>query len=123
MSVQDPASSLGAPGGAWEAVSWATARSGGDTGATNSKTRNVIDVKAPLRRFIHARTRSSPLPRSPLQRCRRRQTRVFCTSRSEEHTSELQSLTNLVCRLLLEKKKNKQSKPTNSPKKKKTKNK
>src|SRR5438046_7634940 len=26
------------------------------------------------------------------------------TSRSEEHTSELQSLTNLVCRLLLEKK-------------------
>src|SRR5438093_3028629 len=29
-------------------------------------------------------------------------------SRSEEHTSELQSLTNLVCRLLLEKKKHKQ---------------
>src|SRR5215213_1715600 len=28
------------------------------------------------------------------------------THRSEEHTSELQSLTNLVCRLLLEKKKN-----------------
>src|SRR5437016_8278088 len=30
--------------------------------------------------------------------------------RSEEHTSELQSLTNLVCRLLLEKKKNKTNK-------------
>src|SRR5258706_10000341 len=30
-------------------------------------------------------------------------------SRSEEHTSELQSLTNLVCRLLLEKKKSKKS--------------
>src|SRR5262249_58220368 len=29
--------------------------------------------------------------------------------RSEEHTSELQSLTNLVCRLLLEKKKNRSS--------------
>src|SRR5262249_56547577 len=29
--------------------------------------------------------------------------------RSEEHTSELQSLTNLVCRLLLEKKKQRQS--------------
>src|SRR5258706_4419117 len=28
-----------------------------------------------------------------------------CLLRSEEHTSELQSLTNLVCRLLLEKKK------------------
>src|SRR5438093_6572727 len=34
----------------------------------------------------------------------RRQARVG--PRSEEHTSELQSLTNLVCRLLLEKKKN-----------------
>src|SRR5437016_6680261 len=30
---------------------------------------------------------------------------VFLVNRSEEHTSELQSLTNLVCRLLLEKKK------------------
>src|SRR5262249_60117488 len=32
-------------------------------------------------------------------------------SRSEEHTSELQSLTNLVCRLLLEKKKKNMDKP------------
>src|SRR5262245_62481004 len=32
-------------------------------------------------------------------------------SRSEEHTSELQSLRHLVCRLLLEKKKKKQNKP------------
>src|SRR5262249_59445768 len=30
------------------------------------------------------------------------------SDRSEEHTSELQSLTNLVCRLLLEKKKKKE---------------
>src|SRR5258706_8554281 len=30
---------------------------------------------------------------------------AICPRRSEEHTSELQSLTNLVCRLLLEKKK------------------
>src|SRR5688572_31636869 len=30
-----------------------------------------------------------------------------CAERSEEHTSELQSQSNLVCRLLLEKKKNK----------------
>src|SRR5256885_4544720 len=30
---------------------------------------------------------------------------AICTSRSEEHTSELQSPCNLVCRLLLEKKK------------------
>src|SRR5438093_5604872 len=33
--------------------------------------------------------------------------KVFSLYRSEEHTSELQSLTNLVCRLLLEKKKKK----------------
>src|SRR5258706_9126690 len=32
--------------------------------------------------------------------------------RSEEHTSELQSLTNLVCRLLLEKKKKKTTQQT-----------
>src|SRR5438132_5895355 len=36
--------------------------------------------------------------RPPVRRCRRR--------RSEEHTSELQSHSDLVCRLLLEKKKN-----------------
>src|SRR5260370_24678080 len=44
------------------------------------------------------RLRPLPLPRPllPLQ-----------PSRSEEHTSELQSHLNLVCRLLLEKKKNK----------------
>src|SRR5690606_40498509 len=31
--------------------------------------------------------------------------RCYCSFRSEEHTSELQSRENLVCRLLLEKKK------------------
>src|SRR5262249_57987931 len=39
--------------------------------------------------------------------CPRRERRA----RSEEHTSELQSLTNLVCRLLLEKKKTKRNQP------------
>src|SRR5688572_33385628 len=34
-------------------------------------------------------------------------TLYFCRRRSEEHTSELQSQSNLVCRLLLEKKKTK----------------
>src|SRR2546430_12083077 len=37
-----------------------------------------------------------------------------CTPRSEEHTSELQSQSNLVCRLLLEKKKYIKY-PTSSP--------
>src|SRR2546427_4430148 len=35
--------------------------------------------------------------------------RVGLTGRSEEHTSELQSQSNLVCRLLLEKKKKKRN--------------
>src|SRR2546425_3426244 len=35
---------------------------------------------------------------------------IFSKGRSEEHTSELQSLAYLVCRLLLEKKKNKKNK-------------
>src|SRR5205814_8416193 len=39
--------------------------------------------------------------------CRRRARRSTSRSRSEEHTSELQSLRHLVCRLLLEKKKKK----------------
>src|SRR2546430_9169403 len=34
---------------------------------------------------------------------------LYTTSRSEEHTSELQSQSNLVCRLLLEKKKKKET--------------
>src|SRR5688572_31694305 len=36
-------------------------------------------------------------------------------NRSEEHTSELQSQSNLVCRLLLEKKKKKQSTSSHTP--------
>src|SRR5438046_6115887 len=50
----------------------------------------------------------SPPCRSGPGTCRPRG-RATARPRSEEHTSELQSLTNLVCRLLIEKKK-KQSK-------------
>src|SRR2546425_7891706 len=44
--------------------------------------------------------------------CEEREQRILCAQqdRSEEHTSELQSLAYLVCRLLLEKKKNKRIK-------------
>src|SRR5258706_7756712 len=38
---------------------------------------------------------------------------LIVATRSEEHTSELQSLTNLVCRLLLEKKNKKKIQNTN----------
>src|SRR2546430_12775033 len=40
-----------------------------------------------------------------VQTCRGSHTHTLVTDRSEEHTSELQSQSNLVCRLLLEKKK------------------
>src|SRR5438093_2514132 len=51
------------------------------------------------RRLLRRSGRSSSRPRSALG------LGVGGLVRSEEHTSELQSLTNLVCRLLLEKKK------------------
>src|SRR2546430_5370227 len=41
----------------------------------------------------------------PPEHCRHGQRRSSAPQRSEEHTSELQSQSNLVCRLLLEKKK------------------
>src|SRR5256886_5097693 len=44
-------------------------------------------------------------PMSSTQRGSRASTQTKGTMRSEEHTSELQSQSNLVCRLLLEKKK------------------
>src|SRR2546427_5617615 len=62
--------------------------------------------------------RSRPLPsgaglgggrRGLRSRHRRADSHSRHTARSEEHTSELQSQSNLVCRLLLEKKNNQQS--------------
>src|SRR5205085_8059190 len=50
----------------------------------------VLDESAPTRVLGHAKS-----------------IRGSIATRSEEHTSELQSQSNLVCRLLLEKKKNK----------------
>src|SRR2546425_7106648 len=44
-------------------------------------------------------------PRDPPQLCSDRLAQAQPATRSEEHTSELQSLAYLVCRLLLEKKK------------------
>src|SRR5438105_6705576 len=50
---------------------------------------------------------------SNASRRRRRRARSRRLSRSEEHTSELQSRVDLVCRLLLEKKKKKQQMTAN----------
>src|SRR5262249_62356157 len=57
-----------------------------------------------------SRATAAPCMTSTGSRCPSRDTTPrhlpITSRRSEEHTSELQSLTNLVCRLLLEKKKN-----------------
>src|SRR2546430_11396870 len=42
---------------------------------------------------------------APAELAHRARVRIYTPARSEEHTSELQSQSNLVCRLLLEKKK------------------
>src|SRR2546425_4675424 len=49
--------------------------------------------------FLHAARARPAAARASMPR------RLACATRSEEHTSELQSLAYLVCRLLLEKKK------------------
>src|SRR2546427_7562253 len=51
--------------------------------------------------------RSSTAPRYRCASAMCRTCSAACACRSEEHTSELQSQSNLVCRLLLEKKKKK----------------
>src|SRR6185312_17146012 len=52
---------------------------------------------------VHRRTASRPVKRRMSWTC----ADAACCPRSEEHTSELQSRSDLVCRLLLEKKKKK----------------
>src|SRR5207237_10199908 len=60
----------------------------------------IYDARVPRRR----RRRVIAALRARCRRRRRRPTRDPRRPRSEEHTSELQSHLNLVCRLLLEKK-------------------
>src|SRR5438093_6577567 len=73
-----------------------------DTATTEIYTLSLHDALP-----ISCDARRASEARNPLS-ARARRTWRRTESRSEEHTSELQSLTNLVCRLLLEKKKNKQ---------------
>src|SRR5438046_9339557 len=76
-----------------------------DTATTEIYTLSLHDALP-----ISGGTRSSTAPRwcfSAFPKAEKHQ------RRSEEHTSELQSLTNLVCRLLLEKKKKTKTRNTN----------
>src|SRR5437016_8474581 len=97
------------------------ARSGGEsTGLTDSRIDWASDRAGPRARprseFCgHEFSDARPVEQAEI-RVEHRECGCGCTAgsragaghiRSEEHTSELQSLTNLVCRLLLEKKKKK----------------
>src|SRR5262249_60900023 len=70
-----------------------------DTATTEIYTLSLHDALPICCRWLRACATRRSWPRVRRQAFRNRD------SRSEEHTSELQSLTNLVCRLLLEKKK------------------
>src|SRR2546421_4869643 len=72
----------------------------------------ILNIPTSSRRTVHASTRawlsSSPFRSAAVARLnfgRRSPNRFIRSNRSEEHTSELQSRSDLVCRLLLEKKK------------------
>src|SRR5438270_3988259 len=58
----------------------------------------------PYTTLFRSRPRTHPARSPPPASGRRRRAGVCRAARSEEHTSELQSQSNLVCRLLLEKK-------------------
>src|SRR5438034_2566586 len=59
----------------------------------------------PYTTLFRSRERAVAVPPGKLQRLTSRARRGHHLARSEEHTSELQSHSDLVCRLLLEKKK------------------
>src|SRR5260370_15407383 len=78
-----------------------------DTATTEIYTLSLHDA-LPIYPLIRSRPLQSGLRRNhQLFRIRVERLRDNLFARSEEHTSELQSHLNLVCRLLLEKKKNK----------------
>src|SRR5690349_23987146 len=72
-------------------------------------TRRSSDLSA---RSSASRSGSPPTPRAPRRDSRRERRPLARPHRSEEHTSELQSRRDLVCRLLLEKKKKNKKRKT-----------
>src|SRR5260221_13413171 len=80
-----------------------------DTATTEIYTLSLHDA-LPISRVLRTRQGGKPRPSHWDSRCQPRPRSAFdpgtaCRPRSEEHTSELQSHSDLVCRLLLEKKK------------------
>src|SRR2546430_6001138 len=78
-----------------------------DTATTEIYTLSLHDALPISDRRLEAEPQVRRLPVHPLglTATARRGREVLAALRSEEHTSELQSQSNLVCRLLLEKKK------------------
>src|SRR5687767_15641075 len=72
--------------------------------------RIVRDSEGDIERIVEAKTKGDATPEELEIREINSGIYVFDAARSEEHTSELQSLAYLVCRLLLEKKKQKKKK-------------
>src|SRR3989475_7317534 len=72
--------------------------------------RSATTKAAAVKIAIHASSAARPRVTVPLASARHTFTAWVSGRRSEEHTSELQSQSNLVCRLLLEKKKKKTKK-------------
>src|SRR5690606_41483250 len=68
----------------------------------------TVKPETGLARNTTAAATSSGVPSRPMTHCS--SASRYASGRSEEHTSELQSRENLVCRLLLEKKKKPQRK-------------
>src|SRR2546425_5399534 len=84
-----------------------------DTATTEIYTLSLHDA-LPIWRTNRATPNTVSAATPPTKPIRRRSSMSSCLrSRSEEHTSELQSLAYLVCRLLLEKKKKKKNKNQN----------
>src|SRR6266478_6921530 len=84
----------------WRTACWEAAKRSGPCAVVANHGPGAVDEGGRVVRSCgSARPRSRSSPRRAV------------TRRSEEHTSELQSQSNLVCRLLLEKKKKQYNKP------------
>src|SRR5262249_59942688 len=81
-------------------------------GGFSTKLHAVVDIKGrPLHIALTPGQRHEMIAADELLAHAQGKALIGDTGRSEEHTSELQSLTNLVCRLLLEKKKTQHTTP------------
>src|SRR5262249_56727376 len=82
----------------------------GNTGGTDAGSNDLVASNGPVSSALAASTRFTQSTTGYVGSSSDGAGQLASSHRSEEHTSELQSLTNLVCRLLLEK-----TTPPNTP--------